>query len=276
MKRLFIIGLLALTVSCVTPKHNSIEMNTERLNYFYFDQHNGMSQLGENYSVSISKDGKIHVVIDEGYRNEMELFLDDNTIFDELLTIMKTYNTDKYKANYQPEIQVYDGDSWELSYRYDSNRRVRSGGYMAGPDNYRAMHEALKNYFKKWRDCQKGLLVIDYFKFTCENNKGCDIEYTLERGKNNAVVYLRNAERGIDKTIEVDNDYLKEFQETANAVRLKSNLYDYNTSDKEATRCSYFVRYNTGDTVSGTTCHTQYPSNKVSAILNFFERWLNE
>ncbi len=44
--------------------------------------------------------------------------------------------------------------------------------------------------------------------------------------------------------------------------------------DPEATRCTYYVRYNTGDTLSGITCHTQYPSHKVSGIIDFFNHWL--
>ena len=111
---------------------------------------------------------------------------------------------------------------------------------------------------------------MDYFKFTCKNRQGCDIEYTLERGDAEAVMTLHNAEKGIDKTLKVSNDVMKELQEQANSVQLKSTLYDYHTDDENATHCTYFVRYNTGDTLSGYTCHTQYPSHKVTAILEFF------
>ena len=55
------------------------------------------------------------------------------------------------------------------------------------------------------------MLRIDYFKFTSKNNKGLDIEYTLERGETEATVTLRDAERGLDSTLKVDNQYLKAF-----------------------------------------------------------------
>ena len=146
-------SLLALAVSCVSPKHNNNEeMNTERLTYFSFDHHNSMSQFGERYNISTTKDGRVHVVIDEGGPKEKNFYLDDTTIFDELLAIVNAYEMDKYKEEYRPKIEVYDGDSWSLYYRYDSRRSVRSGGYMEWPDNYREMRKALVEYFQKWRD----------------------------------------------------------------------------------------------------------------------------
>lgn len=278
MKRILLFtGLLALAVSCVSPKQNNNEMKTERLTYFSFDHHNSMAMYsGEKYDVRLQKDGRVHVVIDEGFPEEKEFYLDDSAILDELLAIVKTYQMDKYKENYQPKMRIFDGDSWSLYYKYDSQRSVHSGGYMEWPKNYHEMREALSNYFKKWRNYQQDILVIDYFKFTCKNNQGCDKEYTLERGDEQATMTLRDVEKGIDKILKVSNEYLKELQERANATRLKSDLYDYHTSDENATCCTYFVRYNTGDTVSGTTCHTQYPSNKVSTILDFFSHWLAE
>ena len=270
-----IMSLMALAVSCVSPKHNenNNQMGTERLTYFSIDQHNSMAMAGEKYEVSTMSDGRVHVVIDEGFPREKEFYLDDSTIFDELLAIVTTYKMDKYKSDYKPDMQVFDGDSWSMYYKYDSGRRVSSGGYMAWPDNFSEMWKALTGYFQKWRDYQKGVLMMDYFKFTCKNNRGCDKEYTLERGEKEAMLTLHDAEQGLDKTLKVSNEVLQELQERANAVRLKSKLYDYYTKDENATRCTYFVRYNTGDTVSGITCFTQYPGHKESAILDFFSRW---
>lgn len=277
-KLLLFTGLMAFAVSCATPKQNSNEMNekkTERLVYFSFDEHNTMAMFnGEKYMVNFSDDGRVHVVIDEGFPGEKEFYLNDSTIFDELLTIVNTYKMDKYKENYKPHMRVFDGDSWSLYYKYDTRRSVSSGGYMAWPDNYGEMHKALSDYFQKWRNYQKGVLVIDYFKFTCKNKQGSDIEYTLERGEQEATMTLRNAEKGINKTIKVSNDQLKALQERANSVNLKDKIYDYYTEDEDATRCTYFVRYNTGDSISGITCHTQYPSHKTSAILDFFSDWV--
>ncbi len=279
MKRLLLLaGLLILTVSCVSQQiENKKEMKTERLTYFSYDHHNSMAMFsGEKYNVSTMKDGRIHVVIDEGFPGEKEFYLEDSTIFDDLLAIVKLYKMDKYKNNYQPDMQIFDGDSWSLYYKYDTRRTVSSGGYMAWPDNYREMRHALSEYFKKWREYQDGVLKIDYFKFTSKNNQGRDIEYTMKRGETDALVTLRNAEEGVNKTIIVSNNYLQELQERANSVRLKEKMYDYNPTEEDATRSTYFVLYNTGDTVSGATGYTQYISQKESAIIDFFSRWLTK
>ena len=278
MKKLLLFaGLLSFAASCVPNNPGTDnEMKTERLTYFSFDHHNTMSQCGERYAVSTMDDGRVHVVIDEGSPEEKEFYLDDAAIFDELLDIVKTYKMDKYKESYQSRMMVHDGDSWSLYYKYDSGRSVSSGGYMAWPKNYREARQALSGYFQKWRAYRDGVLELDYFQFTCKNNKGCDIEYTLERGATEATVTLRDAERGVDKTFQVGNAYLRAFQQTASAVQMKSKMYDYRTDDENATRCTYLMRYNNGDTVSGVTCYTEYQGPKERAIFDFFSRWMSE
>ena len=273
---LLIAGIIGLAVSCTSTQTNNNGKNKERLINFSFDHHNSMSQAGERYDVSYTKDGRVHVVIDEGTADEKEFYLNDSVIFDELLAIVVAYKTDKYKEKYKPWAHITDGDSWSLHYKYDSKRSVSSGGYMAWPKNYREMRQALSDYFQKWRDYQEGVLAMDYFKFTSKNNKGCDIAFTLERGEKEATMTIHDAERGIDKTLSVDNDVMQKLQERANSVNLKSTLYDYVTDDENATRSTYFVRYNTGDSISGTTCHTNYPSRKVSGIIDFFNAWIGE
>lgn len=276
MKRyLLLLVLLAIVFPCESRTEGD-NVKRERLVYFSFDHHNSMSQCGERYAVSMMEDGRVRVVIDEGFPEEKEFYLDDRSILDELLVIVKTYKMDKYKESYRPRMEIFDGDNWSLNYQYDTKRSVSSGGYMAWPDNYREARHAISDYFKKWRDYQTGVLEIDYFAFTCTNKQGCDLAYSLQRGDEMATVTLRDAQRGVDKRLQVDNAYMKKFNQMANSVRLKDKVYDYVTDDAAATRCTYFVRYNTGDTISGITCYTQYPSNKVTAILEFFNRWMEQ
>ncbi len=148
--QLLFIALMAFAVSCISPKHNNKEMKSERLTYFSFEHRNSMAQSGKKFNVSTMQDGKVRLVIDEGFPDEKEFYLDDTTIFDDLLVIVKTYKMDEYKADYSPKIEVYDGDSWDLYYRYDTKRSVSSGGYMEWPDNYHEMRRALSKYFQKW------------------------------------------------------------------------------------------------------------------------------
>ena len=114
-KNLLLIGLIAFLMSC--NAQNPKKMNSERLTYFSFDHHNTMARFnGERYQVSAEKDGRIHFIIDEGYPNEKDFYVDDTTVFDDLLAIVKQYKMDKYKENYSSRMMIHDGDSWSLSY----------------------------------------------------------------------------------------------------------------------------------------------------------------
>lgn len=267
-------GMLALVASCVSPKSDNGTMSNERLTYFFYDHHNSMRIYNaEKYNVRILEDGRVHVVIDEGCPQEKEFYLNDSTILDDLLGFVKTYKMDKYKEDYEPRMQIHDGDSWRLSYKYDSGRSKSSSGYMAWPDNYNDMRHALGEYFRTWRQREDGALRMDYFRFTGQNAHGLDIEYILERGENETIVTVRNTEKGVKKTFKVGSEILDEFQQRANMAQLKNKSYDYiPPAEDDATRCTYFVRYNSGDSISGKTGYKQYPGNKESTILEFFNR----
>ena len=43
-----------------------------------------------------------------------------------------------------------------------------------------------------------------------------------------------------------------------------------------AVSCASPQNNNNGDSICGTTCHTQYPSHKVRGIIDFFKPWLEE
>lgn len=144
----------AATTKAAASANESISiMDNERITYFCFDHHNTMVMNdGENYTVSMTEDGRIHIVIDKSLPGEMELFTNDTSIFDDLLAIVKEFKTDRYRSEYRPMMHITDGDSWSLYYRYDSKRSVQSSGYMEYPKNYRQMRKALSDYFKKWRE----------------------------------------------------------------------------------------------------------------------------
>lgn len=276
MKRyLLVIGLLAFAVSCVSqnPKNNN-KMKTERLTYFSFDHHNTMALFnGEKYQVSAMKDGRIHIIIDEGFPKEKDFFVEDTTILDELDAIVKEFKMDKYKDSYQPTMRIFDGDSWSLYYKYDSGRSNSSGGYMAWPSNYREARQAISDYFQKWREYAVETKRIDFFRYTSKNNQGCDIEYRLERGEEEATLYIRNAEYNTDQQLSVSNDYLEELQELVNVYGLKDNS-SRTTDDDSVTNYSYLVNYSNGDTIDIKGYYTTFVSGTGEAFQYFFERWL--
>jgi len=272
---LLLIALLALSVSCISqPPKNNGKMNTERLTYFSYGHHNTMAQFyGEKYEVSTEKDGRIHIIIDEGFPEEKEFYIDDTTIFDELLAIVRQYKMDKYKNRYQPKMEITDGDSWSLYYRYDSNRSVSSDGYMAWPDNYHAARQAISEYFQKWRDYPIPLKEINVFQLTCKNSKGRDILYRLERGEDETAFTIQNVEYNVDKQITISNDYLKKLQELVNIYDLKKE-YNRSSDNEEDTKYHFLVSYSTGDTIDFTGYYSTYESGLLAAFLGFFDHWL--
>ena len=228
---------------------------------------------GEKYNVRTEKDGRIHIIIDEGFPQEKDFYIDDSTIFDELLAIVKQYKMDKYKSDYRPKMQVFDGDSCSLYYKYDSKRSVSSGGYMAWPNNYREARQAISEYFQKWRDYPIQAKEINLFQYTCKNKQGRDIEYRLERGEQEAKLFIRNAEYDTDKEIAVSNDYLTKLQELVNMYRLKEE-YDRTTDDASASMYRFFISYNTGDTIDFRGYYTTFVSGQTAPFLSFFDHWL--
>ena len=274
-KSLLLFGLLSFMVSCMsqTPKSNNV-MNTERLTYFSFDHHNTMARFsGESYQVSTEKDGRIHIIIDESFPNEKDFYIDDTTIFDELLAVVKEFKMDKYKSHYQPMMEIFDGDSWSLYYKYNSGRSQSSGGYMDWPDNYHDARHALSDYFQKWRDYPVPHKEINLFRYTCHNNQGCDIEYRMERGENEAILYMRNADLQLEQTLSVSNDNLAELQELVNIYRLKEE-YNRTSDDESASVYRFLVEYNSGDTIDFLGYHTTFLGGLENAFVAFFSEWL--
>ena len=271
-KNLLVLGMTLIMASCIAQ--NPKDMKTERLTYFSFGHHNTMAMYyGEKYSVSTEKDGRIHVIIDEDFPKEKDFYIDDTTIFDELLAIVKQYKMDNYKSEYQPNMLILDGDSWSLYYKYDSKRSVRSGGYMAWPDNYSEARHAISEYFQKWRDYPVQAKAINLFQYICKNKQGRDIKYRIERGEQEAKLFIRNAEYDTDKEVAVSNDYLTELQELVNMYRLKDE-YNHTTDDDSASRYSFFICYNTGDTIDFIGYYTTFAGGQIAPFLDFFDHWL--
>ena len=170
-------------------------------------------------------------------------------------------------------MEIFDGDSWSLYFKYGSEKSKGSGGYMAWPDNYHAARQAISEYFQKWRDYPIPNKEINLFQYTCKNKQGRDIEYRLERGEQEAKLFIRNAEYNTDKEVAVSKDYLTELQELVNMYRLKDE-YNRTTDDDSASVYRFFICYNTGDTIDFTGYYTTFVSGQTAPFLGFFDRWL--
>ncbi len=271
-KNLLLLMLMCSLVSCIAQ--NPKDMKTERLTYFSYGHHNTMAwHSGEKYNVSTEKDGRIHIVIDEGFPEEKDFYIDDTSIFDELDSIITAFKMYKWNDNYEPKMEIFDGDSWSLYFKYSSGKSKSSGGYMAWPKNYHEARNAISAYFQKWRDYPIQAKEIDLFQYVCKNKQGRDIEYRMERGEQEAMLFIRNAEYETDKEVTVSNDYLKELQELVNMYRLKEE-YSRTTNDDSASIYRFFICYNTGDTIDFTGYYTTFVGGQTTPFLSFFGHWL--
>lgn len=144
---------------------------------------------------------------------------------------------------------------------------------MDWPDNYDEARHAINEYFQKWRDYAIEAKKIELFQYTSKNNSGCDIEYRIERGEEEASLYIRNAEYETDKQFSVSNDYLDRLQELVNIYRLKDE-YNRTTDDDSVTNYNYLVCYSNGDTLDIKGYYTTYLSGTGSAFESFFSHWL--
>ncbi len=271
-KNLLLLVLMFGLVSCTAQ--NPKDMKTERLTYFSYDHHNTMAwHSGEKYNVSTEKDGRIHIVIDEGFPEEKDFYIDDTSIFDELDSIITAFKMYKWNDNYEPMMEIFDGDSWSLYFKYGSGKSKSSGGYMAWPKNYREARNAISAYFQKWRDYPIQAKEINLFQYICKNKQGRDIDYRMERGEQEAKLFIRNAEYDTDKEVAVSNDYLKELQELVNMYRLKDE-HSRTTDDDSASLYRFFICYNTGDTIDFTGYYTTFVGGQTVPFLSFFDNWL--
>ena len=133
--------------SCIAQ--NPKEMKKERLTYFSFDHHNTMVwHSGEKYTVSTEKDGRIHIIIDEGFPEEKDFYIDDTTIFDELDSLIKAFKMHKWHDKYQPKMEIFDGDSWSLYFKYGSKKAKARAVIWHGPTTITRLVKPFRNISK--------------------------------------------------------------------------------------------------------------------------------
>ena len=87
---------------------------------------------------------QLHGSEDEAYIESLRALCD--------VPIIKAFKIHKWHDRYQPKMEIFDGDSWSIYFKYGSDKSKGSGGYMAWPDNYHAARQAISEYFQKWRD----------------------------------------------------------------------------------------------------------------------------
>lgn len=255
--------------ACSACTLNTGAKTPERLTYFSFGEHGSMANSGESYSLSITKDGQLSILIDEGMLSETKMLLPETTLLDSLLAIVKTYKMDKYKNDYRPPYDVFDGDSWSLYYSYDSGRSLSSGGYMAWPKNFSEARQAIVALLRPLRERQ----AITSLHFSATDGQGHNIEYSLEHGTSVTTLTFRDAERSLDTTLALNNSDMCDlyyYHESAWLVKILREPEALPAGNSDATSVNYSLTLADGTSLSGTTGK----KSTLEFLTDFFRRWL--
>lgn len=249
---------------------------------FEYDRHNSMRIYnGMSYKVSLLDDGRVDILINEGFPDEKEIITDDKTVFDDLQAIVDEFGMLKYKDSYQPKMHITDGDSWHLYIKYGTGYKnsFSSSGYMAGPDNHRKAEKAIVEYFKKWVETPLPEKRIEEFVFNSHNDRGLEINYHLTRDENGkATLTMCNTEHSVDgKPFEgvfsFNEDYFEELEELVKTSRLKKCEGNQYPSDSSNTQY-YKVSFSDGTVYEGTCYYDNFMDYQGRNISAFFNDWL--
>ena len=234
-------GLLSL-FGCGSPMHSPKPSENDTITYFSLSEGGGMSRFsGYSYSVEATKDGKVHFLFNEGYPDEKELTIDDHSVFDSLQTIVMRHKIYKYDSHYRPKVDVLDGTSWSIHVLYASGNSISTGGYMAGPADYRAAIADFINCLNHWKSMPAATNDVVSFLYEYGPDR-----YTIERKDTIAVMTIDNQETGVHQVLERELDVLDDLRILFNIDRLKMNQTRGNL-DFEYTPWMYEIIYSNGD-----------------------------
>ncbi len=189
MKLMIILGLISALFGCSSSEKPE---NNDTIVHFSLSEGGGMNRLqGFNYTVDQNADGTVSLCFNEGFPDERKMTIDDRAVFDGLQQVVMKYKMYRYRDHYRPMMDVTDGMSWDLYVRYASGKSISSGGYMAGPDDYRKAFAEIDSVLKPWKDLP--VEPVEVLSFVYEY--GPD-HYAIEREGDHALLIHDNAETG--------------------------------------------------------------------------------
>ncbi|MBO4328907.1 MAG: hypothetical protein J5831_05775 [Bacteroidales bacterium] len=242
MKTMIVLAGLLSLFGCASPLHSSKPSENDTITYFSLSEGGGMNRFsGFAYSVEVTKEGKVHFLFNEGYPDEKELTIDDRSVFDSLQAIVMKHKIYKYDSHYRPIFDVLDGTSWHIYITYASGKSISTGGYMSGPDGYRAAISEFINCLDTWKALPAA--SNDVVSFLYEYGKD---RYTLERKGDHAVMTIDNTETGEHQVLDRELDVLDDLRILFNIDRLKMNQ-TRGDLDFEYTPWMYEITYSNGD-----------------------------
>lgn len=273
MKLMIVLGIISSLFGCSSSQNASGKVDeNDTITYFSLSEGGGMNRFsGFGYIVEETKEGKVRFLFNEGHPDEKEFTIDDHSVFDSLQAIILRHKMYKYSGHYQPKFDVLDGTSWGLYVVYASGKDISAGGYMAGPDGYRAAFSDIIQCLQHWKDMPAANNDVVSFIYEYGPDR-----YTLERKDDHAVMTIDDNETGAHQVLERELELLDDLRIFFNINGLKMNRDRSEELDFEYTPWMYDITYSNGTHYHYEGYDTDFRCGYTEQLQYFIEHCLKE
>ena len=150
-KVLFIILIILLVIGVIVMFRIKKPKNIETIKYLNFGYSTGtMVNSYVSYNIEY-KDGEYKVSIKPNMVSDEDKKITVMTKKDveRIIEILNKYEVYKWDGFKKSDPYVLDGDSFNLSVRYNDDKSISASGYMMWPKNYREVQGELDSIFMK-------------------------------------------------------------------------------------------------------------------------------
>ena len=266
-----IIASLLSLFGCQSPGNEGNEFENDTIVSFSLSEGGGMNPFGGfGYSITETKDGRVHFLFNEGHPDEKEFYLDDHSVFDSLQQIIMKHKMYTYQGNYDPPIEVTDGASWSLHVRYKSKKSISAGGYMAGPEGYREAFSDIMDCLDQWKNMPMPVNEVVSFRYEYGPET-----YLFDRKDDHAELTYDNKETGDHQVLVRDLEMLEDIKILLNIYRLKTNN-TRGTVEDSYTLWMFEVDYSNGDHYRYEGYDSTFECGYTVAIKGLISDWMKD
>lgn len=264
MKLFVLMGIISSIFGCNTPK---VDPN-DTITYFSYYKGGGMRQFdGYRYLVEKTKDGRAHFLFNKDYPDEKEFTIDDLSVFDSLQQIVLKHEMYKYSGNYQPDMMIHDGQSWDFYVKYASGTSIRAGGYMAGPDGYGKAFAEVVQCLNQWKEMPVEVNRLTSFDYTYMTTR-----IHIEPQDDHALVTIDDETTGRHEVMEKPAEMLEDLRVTAISQDLRDNG-SLHSDDPESRPFKFDILFSNGDHYIYESYDRGYTCHKTEVMYWFLTKW---
>lgn len=268
IKIIVLMGILSSIFGCQTPSSNPNAVSNDTITYFSLTQGGGMRRFdGFRYRVETTKDGRVHFLFNEDYPDEKSFTIDDHSVFDSLQQIVLKHKMYNYSGNYQPEFQVFDGQSWDLYVKYASGASIRAYGYMAGPEGYGKAFDDIITCLDRWKETPTATNRLVSFDYAYGTTR-----YHIEPKDDHTLVTIDDESADLHEALEKPLDMLEDLRVTTIIERLREDG-SLTSDDPNSIPFGFDILFSNGDHYVYKSYDLNYKCHKTEVMYWFLEKW---